>query len=67
MHTVKESDMLATKIDLIKRLDVCAAKKQAMKTIVLVTELQMTCNVCGEVRHSGNNCPETREDAAYKQ
>ena len=25
----------------------------------------MTCEVYGEVRHSGNNCPETHEDAAY--
>ena len=25
----------------------------------------MTCEVCGEVGHSGNNYPETREDAAY--
>jgi hypothetical protein len=26
---------------------------------------QMTCEVCGEVGHSTNNCPKTREDAAY--
>ena len=25
----------------------------------------MTCDVCGEVKHSGNNCPKTHEDAAY--
>ena len=25
----------------------------------------MTCKVCGEVGHLGNNCPETREDVAY--
>ncbi|XP_021321697.1 uncharacterized protein LOC110437551 [Sorghum bicolor] len=25
----------------------------------------MTCEVCGEVGHSGNDCPETHEDAAY--
>ena len=23
------------------------------------------CEVCGDGRHSGNDCPETREDAAY--
>jgi hypothetical protein len=58
--------MLATKIDLLmKRLDDRAAEKQAMKAIVLVTESQMTCKVCGGVRHSGNNCLETCEDAAY--
>ena len=25
----------------------------------------MTCDVYGEVGHSGNNCPETHEDATY--
>ena len=25
----------------------------------------MTSEVCGEVRHSGNNCPKTREEASY--
>ena len=25
----------------------------------------MTCEVCGEVGHSGNNCPETHEEASY--
>ena len=39
--------------------------KKAMKAIVLATDSQMTCEVCGEVGHSGNNCPKTREDAAY--
>jgi hypothetical protein len=26
---------------------------------------QMRCEVCGEVGHSGNDCPETHEGAAY--
>ena len=25
----------------------------------------MTCEVCGEAGHSGNDCPETREEASY--
>ena len=66
MHTVKDMDMLAAKIDLLmKRLDKCVAEKEAMKATVQATESQMTCEVCGEVKHSGNNCPETHEDAAY--
>ena len=28
-------------------------------------DLQMTCEVCGEVGHSGNNCPKTHDEAAY--
>jgi hypothetical protein len=25
----------------------------------------MTCEVCGNVGHSGNHCPETREEASF--
>jgi hypothetical protein len=25
----------------------------------------MTCEVCGDVGHSGNNCPETHEEVSY--
>jgi hypothetical protein len=25
----------------------------------------MACEICGDVRYSGNYCPETHEDAAY--
>ena len=66
MHTVKEADMLAAKMDLLlKRLDERAADKEAMKGTIKAMDSHMTCEVCGEVGHSGNNCPETREDAAY--
>jgi hypothetical protein len=66
MHFVKEADMLATKIDLLmKRLDDCATEKEAMKSTIQATELQMTCEVCGEVRHSWRNCSETHEDVVY--
>ena len=36
-----------------------------MKATVQSTDSQMTCEVYGEVGHSGNNCPKTHEDAAY--
>ena len=63
---MKETDMLATKMDLLlKRLDERATNKEAMKGTVKAMDSQMTCDVCGEVGHSGNNCPETNEDAAY--
>ena len=66
MHTVKEADMLAAKMDLLmKTLDEWAHEKQAMKGTVQAIDSQMTCEVCGEVNHFGNNYPETREDAAY--
>ena len=63
---MKEVDMLATKLDLLlKRLDERAADKEAMKGIIKAMDSQMTCEVCGEVKHSGNNCPQTCEDTVY--
>src|SRR6187551_3266160 len=28
-------------------------------------DVRMTCEVCGNTGHSGNDCPETQEDAHY--
>ena len=57
MYTVKEVNMLATKMDLLlKRLDQCVADKEAMKGTVKAVDSQLTWEVCGEVRHSGNDC-----------
>jgi hypothetical protein len=65
MHTVKEMDMLATKIDLLtKRLEEWAQDKEAMKGTVQALDSHMTCEVCGNGGHSGNDCPETHEEAA---
>jgi hypothetical protein len=64
MHTVKETDMLAAKIDLLlKKFDERAT--EAAHGTVKAIDSQMTCEVCGNVGHSGNDCPETREEAAY--
>jgi hypothetical protein len=66
MHSMKEVGMLVTKIDLLlSRLNERAHEKDAMKATVQAIESQMTCEVCGEVEHSGNNCPETHEEASY--
>ena len=66
MHTVKEADMLAAKMDLLlKRIDEHAADKDAMKGTIKAMDSHMTCEVYREVRHSGNNCPETHEEASY--
>ena len=66
MHIMKETDMLAAKLDLLlSRLNKRAHEKEAMKATVQAIESQMTCEVYGEVEHSGNNCPETREEASY--
>ena len=56
--------MLAAKMDLlIKRLDKHAHKKEATYGTVKAMDMHMTCEACGENGHSGNDCPETCEDA----
>ena len=58
--------MLTAKMDLLlKRLDERVTDKEAMKRTVQAMDSHITCVVCGEVRYSGNDCPETHEDAAY--
>ena len=58
MHPMKEIDLLATKIDLlIKRLDDHATEPTT--GTVQAMDSHMTCEVCGNVGHSGNNCPKT--------
>jgi hypothetical protein len=64
MHTVKEADMLAAKIDLLlKKFD--ERTTNANTGTINVLDSQMTCEVCGNVGHSGNDCLETCEDATY--
>ena len=48
-----------------KKLNERAHEKEAMKATVQAMGSQMTCEVCGEVGHSGNDCPETREEVSY--
>jgi len=66
MHTVKELDMLAVKMDLLmKRLDERATDKDTIKSTVQAMDSHMPCEVYGEVRHSGNDCPKSHEEASY--
>ena len=68
MHTVKETDMLTAKLDLLmKRLDERAHEKEAMYGTIKVMDSHMTCEVCSEVGHSGNDCLETHERRCLHQ
>jgi hypothetical protein len=63
IHTVKETELLAAKLDLLmKRLD---DHEKWPQGTVKALDSHVTCEVCGNTGHSGNNCPETREEAMY--
>ena len=58
MHTVKETDLLAAKIDLLmKRLDGQAT--DTTTSTVQAIDSRMTCEECGNVGPMGINCPAT--------
>jgi len=64
MHTVKETDLLAAKIDLLmKRLDGQATDPTT--STVQAIDSRMTCEECGNVGHMGIKCPGTQEDASF--
>jgi hypothetical protein len=65
MHSIKEADMFAMKIDLLlNKFEDYSQDKAQMQTLQAL-ETRMTCEVCGNVGHSGDNCPETQEEALF--
>jgi hypothetical protein len=63
MHQLKEVDMLSAKMDLLmKRLDERAGEKNE---VMHIHDSRMTCEECGETRHSGSSFPELQEDVNY--
>ena len=63
MHQLKEVDMLSVKMDLLmKKLEDRANEKQE---VMHIHGSHMTCEVCGNTGHSGNNCPKTQEDVNF--
>ena len=66
MHTVKETDMLSAKIDLLMKIrEERAQEKDAIMDTVQAMDSHMTCEVCENVGHSRNDCPKTHEEAAF--
>jgi hypothetical protein len=63
MHQLKEVDMLSAKMNLLmKKLEDQANEK---KEVMHIHDSCMTCELCGDTRHSGSNCLETQEDVNY--
>jgi transcription initiation factor IIE alpha subunit len=63
MQQLKEVEHLSSKMDLLmKKLEDRVSEK---KEIMYISDSRMTCEVCGDTRHSGNNCPKTQEDVNY--
>ncbi len=63
MHTIKETELLAAKLDLLmKRLDDHEKRPQGT---VKALDSHVTCEVCGNTGDSGNDCLETYEGAMY--
>ena len=64
MHLIKEIDMFAAKMDLLMKQVEHYEKVSAQETLKAM-DSHMTCEVCGDVGHSGNSCPETQEDLNF--
>jgi hypothetical protein len=61
VHQVDGIDMIATKMDLfMKKLEASSNMETAK-----IMDSHMTCEVCSNVGHSGNDCLETREEASF--
>ena len=62
MHTVKETDMIIAKLDLLlKHLNETAEFKKHRENYDQAISSHFTCEVCGNEGHLGNDCPETHE------
>jgi hypothetical protein len=61
VHQVDGSDMIAAKMDLLMKKLEASTNMETAK----IMDAHMTCEVCGNVGHSGNDCLETREEASF--
>jgi hypothetical protein len=61
VHQVDGIDMIATKMDLLMMKLEASSNMETAK----IMDTHMTCEVCGNVGHSGNDCLETREEASF--
>ena len=63
MHQLKEVDMLYAKMDLlIKKLKDWVNEKQE---VMHIHDSRVTCEECGNTRHSRSNCPKIHKDVNF--
>jgi hypothetical protein len=54
---------MSAKMDLLmKKLE---DRDNEKKEVMHIYDSRMTCEECGDTRHSGNNCPEICEDVNF--
>jgi uncharacterized coiled-coil protein SlyX len=61
VHQVDGIDMIVAKMDLLMKKLEASSNMETTK----IMDVHMTCEVCGNVGHSGNDCLETREEASF--
>jgi hypothetical protein len=61
VHQVDGIDMITAKMDLLMKKLEASSNMETAK----IMDAHMTCEVCGNVGHSGNDCLETREEANF--
>jgi hypothetical protein len=69
VHALNEVDMLSAKMDLLmKKVEEGSKKEQeAIQPYATAQAIETDpwCKVCGGEDHSGNNCPETKEEVSF--
>ena len=62
LTAAKETELLAAKIDLLlEKMDSTIINTNTVQAI----DSHTSCEACGDNGHSGNNCPETQEEASF--
>jgi hypothetical protein len=61
VHQVDGIDMIAAKMDLLMKKLEASTNMETAK----IMDVHMTCKVCSNMGHSGNDCLETREEANF--
>jgi hypothetical protein len=61
VHQVDGIDMIAAEMDLLMKKLEASTNLETAKTM----DTHMTCEICGNVDHSGNDCLKTREEDSF--